>query len=133
MEDILLADAPRVPCPSCAREHLGEATIVLQESLQGYPENRWLGVAFVRQAEAEIQGLFPDIATRLRATRKKMMKTPGKVASFMPFVTEITDRVGDRDCAAAGCKTCDARSGRRLGRISTRIAAAVAKESRRCR
>lgn len=100
-EDVI--NAPRKPCPACSRKHLGQAIVLLQESLQGYPEHRWLAVGHIAEAEAEIFGVYSDIAHRLREVRNQMMNDPDDVPDLMVFIKEITNRLRHN---LRGCMIC---------------------------
>lgn len=65
------ADAPRPTCMACVSKHLGQASVLFQEALQGYPEHRWLAIGHLAEAEAESQAGFPEFAKVLRNERKK--------------------------------------------------------------
>jgi len=93
---------PREPCADCCRKHLGQASALLQESLQGYPDHRWLAIGHVAEAEAEIQGLHPDIAQGLRDTRKAMESDAGVVPDFLAVIGEVSRR--EEDGASCACE-----------------------------
>ena len=88
--DTTVASA-RPSCPACARKHLGQAIVLLQESVQGYPEHRWIAMGHIAEAEAEIQGYSPEIADALRNIRKKMEVEPDFVPSLIAAITKITE------------------------------------------
>jgi len=73
--------------------------VLLQESLQGYPEHRWLAAGHIAEAEAEAMGAFPDIAEMLRQARKRMEQEPEWIPALMPVIEEISRRVGEAKSA----------------------------------
>jgi len=87
------ADSPRKACPDCVRKHLAQAIVLFQEAMQGYPEHRWLAMGHMAEAEAEIEGMFPDIADEIRGLRKKCEEMPGFYPGLIRVIKEITDRV----------------------------------------
>jgi hypothetical protein len=84
---------PRMPCPSCCRKHLGQAVALLQESLQGYPDHRWLAMGHIAEAEAEAMAFYPDISEALRQARKRMEAEPEWMPVLLPVISEISKRV----------------------------------------
>jgi len=97
-------NAPRKPCADCSRKHLAQAAILLQESIAGYPEHRWLAIGHVAEAEAEIAGLYPDVAQGLRASRKAMESDKEVMPDFMAVVSEISRR--ESESGGCGCQSC---------------------------
>ncbi len=71
--------SPRPPCILCVRKHISQASALLQESLQGYPEHRDLAIGHLAEAEAEAEGLSHDFAARLRQERLKLEREEGYV------------------------------------------------------
>ena len=69
MNAIKYHDAARKPCANCARKHLGQAIVLLQESIHGYPEHRWIAAGHIAEAEAEIEGIWQDMASEFRKVR----------------------------------------------------------------
>lgn len=63
----------RESCLMCARKHLGEAEVLMRESIMGYVGHEWLAVGHMSQAEAELIQKFPDIAHSIRAERINYM------------------------------------------------------------
>jgi hypothetical protein len=88
------ASSPRKPCPNCTRKHLAQAVVLLQEAKQGYPNHLWLAVGHMAEAEAEIEGMFQDVACAIRAARK-VAEAGGEVPDLMAIVEDITRRVSE--------------------------------------
>ena len=61
--------APRDACMDCVRKHIAQAIILLQESLLGYPEHKWLAVGHLAEASEECLGEFPAVAQLIRLDR----------------------------------------------------------------
>jgi hypothetical protein len=91
-------DSPRPECLYCVLKHLSQATVLLQESLQGYPYHRWLAIGHLAEAETEMQGYNPAIARDIRAYRKKI--EDGGMVDLIPLIEDIVRIVGDREFAA---------------------------------
>jgi len=121
----ILQRMPRKPCANCARKHLGQAIVLLQESLQGYPSHRWLAVGHIAEAEAEIGAVCPDIMEVLRKARKQMELDDEYVPDLMPVIIEISSRVIKPKTSACndGCSIespRNVRQGRTVARMTTR-------------
>ena len=105
----------RQPCAHCAKKHLCQAMVLLDESMNGYPEHRWLAMGHVAEAESEIAGLYADIAGTLREARKTMDDDRSYVPDFLPVVVEIDERSGPSKGCDGGCGgSCQTASGRSL-------------------
>ena len=72
--------SPRPPCEDCFKEHVGKAVVLLTESKLGYPEHRWLAIANLGEASAEILGISEELANEVRGIKIRMVQDP----SFMP-------------------------------------------------
>jgi len=88
-----MANVPRVQCPDCTRKHLAQAVINLQESIDGHPELRVLAVGHLCEAYAECRQLFPDIATMLDETWRKMFSDVNFIPELMPVIEDISKRM----------------------------------------
>ena len=93
----------RQPCAHCAKKHLCQAMVLLDESMNGYPEHRWMAIGHVAEAESEIAGLYADIAGMLREARKTMDENRSYVSDFLPVVVEIDERSGPSKGCDGGC------------------------------
>lgn len=84
----LSASAPRPPCEDCYKEHIGKAIINLNESLigNGYPAHRWLAVANLAEASAEILGKSADLATEIREIKLKMIADKSYIPELMKYL-----------------------------------------------
>ena len=60
----------RVSCLNCARKHLACATILMTESVLGYPDHKWLAIGHMAQAEAELVKDYLHLALMVREARK---------------------------------------------------------------
>lgn len=77
-------------CGKCARKHLAQAIILLNEAVLGYPTHRWLAVGHLAEAEAEIYAKYPEIAQKIREERLKIIDT-GDSDELMGLIVEISD------------------------------------------
>jgi len=84
------ADAPRPTCEMCVRKHLGQAAVLFQEAIQGYPQHLWLAIGHLAEAEAESQSAYPGFAGLLRHERKK-----AEEGGYTPDCVLLLDRFKD--------------------------------------
>lgn len=64
----------RPTCLDCVRKHIGQATVLLQESEQPeYKQHFWLGMGHLAEAESESLSTYPVLANKLRGYRLAMM------------------------------------------------------------
>jgi hypothetical protein len=61
----------RPTCTYCARKHLAQALILMQEAVQGYPEHRWLAIGHLAEAADELLKIHPEMAHKIRRERKR--------------------------------------------------------------
>lgn len=59
----------RESCAKCVLKHLAQASVLLDESLLGYPEHKWLAVGHLAEAESEALGLDEALANGIRQVR----------------------------------------------------------------
>jgi len=83
----------REPCPMCTLKHLGQAIVLFNESLTGYPTHRWIAVGHMAEAEAEAPS--QDMANRIRAQRIIAMDEPD-------FIPHLTDLLAELDAIVRG-------------------------------
>lgn len=86
------SEAPRPGCILCVKKHLGQAAVLFQEALQGYPAHRWLAIGHLAEAEAESQELDSDFADEIRQERKK-----AEVGDYIPDCTDLLVKCGELD------------------------------------
>jgi len=99
------ADSPRPSCILCVKKHLGQAAVLFQEALQGYPAHRWLAIGHLAEAESESQQMAPEFAEMVRQERKK-----AEVGDYVPDCMDLLAKVGELD-------------GSDMGQIAARVAA----------
>ena len=66
----------RPSCLLCARKHLAQASILISEAAQGYPEHKWLALGHLAEASDELIKEFPVLALRIRDERKRLEGSP---------------------------------------------------------
>ena len=93
-------NAPRPHCVDCTRKHLGQAIVLLQESLHGYPLHVWLAIGHMAEAEAEIEGIYPDLAKVIRGARKQVEVDVKNIPNLLEIIHLVTQR---EDGNASGC------------------------------
>jgi len=79
---------PRPGCIQCVKKHIAQAIILLQESISGYPDHRWLAVGHMAEAEAESPSLSLMLA--IREERLKIMSDEEYIPELMPLLHENT-------------------------------------------
>lgn len=62
----------RQHCLQCFRKHLGNAAVLLEEYYDGYRNYAHAIVGHLDQAAQEIRGLYPELATLVRAHRIRL-------------------------------------------------------------
>ena len=93
------ADAPRPTCEMCARKHLGQASDLFQESLQGYPQHLWIAIGHLAEAEAESQSAYPDFAEAVRQERKKA-EQGGYIPDCVGLLRRFEETINQGRCAS---------------------------------
>jgi len=76
-------------CGKCARKHIAQAIVLLNETHLGYPSHLWLAIGHLAEAEAEIYAKYPDIAQRIREERLKIEET-GDSDALLGLIIEIS-------------------------------------------
>ena len=79
----------RKTCTKCARKHIAQAVVLLNESKLGYPEYLWLAVGHLAEAEAELDAKYHNLAEQVRIERLKVMDT-GDSEALMDLISTIT-------------------------------------------
>lgn len=59
-------------CLQCCGKHLGAAKVLLEESLQGYPENYWTAIGNLSLAADHVLVKYPSLAAMIRDIRKQL-------------------------------------------------------------
>jgi hypothetical protein len=86
----------RQPCLQCLRKHLGNAAVLIEEVLDGYPY-QYMVVGHLDQAAQEIRAYSPDLALVIRAHRIKWQQDPMYDIPFEAFDSfiEVLDSTED--------------------------------------
>lgn len=92
----------RLPCFDCARKHLMQAYVLLEEAHQGYPVHRWLAVGHLAEASAECLSASASLAERIRQVRLviEVADLPD-LPKITPPVNEILTWVSEAEQACA--------------------------------
>ena len=117
--------APRPYCADCSRKHLAQAIVLLQEARQGYPSHVWLAIGHMAEAEAEIEGLYRDVALLIRDCRKKVEQDPSYAPNLMGLINKISARLSGGD-QSAGCGEDGCSLAAHIASLEKRIADRVA-------
>lgn len=94
----------RPSCPDCARKHLAQAVVLLQEAQQGYPEHRWLAIGHLGEAADEIIQALPQVAASIREHRKRLEVDPAYPVPGMLLIEAIGLAVQSGKCKGCGQK-----------------------------
>jgi len=62
----------RPTCTFCARKHIAQASALLGEARQGYPEHVWLAIGHLAEASEELLAVHPELANEIRNHRKRL-------------------------------------------------------------
>ncbi len=60
----------REHCKECVLKHLGQASVLMDEALLGYPLHKVLAIGHMAEAESEALAKWPALANRIRDERK---------------------------------------------------------------
>lgn len=85
----------RPPCTFCARKHLAQALVLLQEARQGYPMHRWLAIGHLAEAADELiaddREPVREVAHALRQDRKQLEVNEGHNVPVMEYLQRLCD------------------------------------------
>ena len=84
---------PRPTCLNCVRKHIGQAIVLLGESLLGYPAHRWIAVGHLGEASEECVERYPELAMKIREIRNRMTDD----LAHMPNLIEMFDLVDSHE------------------------------------
>ncbi len=76
----------RPSCTLCARKHLAQALILMNEARMGYPEHRWLAIGHLAEASDELLKEYPDLANQVRDERKRYESDPAYQVPIMSLI-----------------------------------------------
>lgn len=82
------SEAPRPPCEECFKEHIAKAVVLLTEAGLGYPEHRWLAIANLAEASAEIMGINIVLANEVRGVKLRMIQDKTFIPNLMKYLGE---------------------------------------------
>ncbi len=77
----------RPTCTFCARKHLAQASILVNEAAMGYPAHLWLAIGHMAEASEELISTYPDMANQIRVARKGLEL--GNVVDFMALIEGV--------------------------------------------
>lgn len=76
----------RKSCLKCGVKHIGQAIVLMNESLQGYPHHRLLAIGHLAEAADELILDYPDIAFTVRSIRLQILDL-----DFNTVATDLDD------------------------------------------
>jgi hypothetical protein len=79
----------RPTCLLCVSKHLASAQILLDESLLGYTEHRWLAVGHLNEAESESLEDYPLFSQKIRCLRIILMGQECEVNENTPSIMDL--------------------------------------------
>ena len=81
----------RPSCFDCARKHLAQAIVLETEMRTGYPDFKWLVIAHIAEAEAELVAASAELANELREIRKIFEEDSNVDLPLMPMISRISE------------------------------------------
>ena len=87
----------RKSCLDCARKHVAQAEILLQESVLGYPEHFWLAIGHLAEAETELTHQWLHLAIMIREHRLALIAGTEYVFPAIEVIRELSTVQGDRE------------------------------------
>lgn len=94
----------RPTCTDCALKHLAQASILEQESRQGYPTHIHYALGHMAEAEAELIQQYPKHAEMIRKERKRLEAFPGAKVNFDALIKTVDKECDVCDLAEKGIK-----------------------------
>ena len=80
----------REHCKECVLKHLGQAAVLMDEALLGYPLHKVLAMGHMAEAESEALGKWPALANRIRDERK-VYEMEGGVIDIMELIEKASE------------------------------------------
>jgi len=86
----------RYPCIDCARKHIAQAIVLLNETFQGYPDHRWLAIGHLAEAADELiaDKDFEPVAVHLRQERLRLQEDFEYRPLLMPYIEMLSAQDG---------------------------------------
>jgi hypothetical protein len=87
----------RLACLDCARKHLAQAEVLLDEAAMGYPVHFWLAMGHMAEASSELIEKYPELAEQIRTVRLKMQednKFKPNLCELISIITMVADKDG---------------------------------------
>lgn len=81
----------RSSCLDCARKHLGQAAVLIDESMLGYPTHRWRAIGHLAEAESELVTDYLHMAMEIREHRVAYIEDPGYVIPIDGLIATLTE------------------------------------------
>jgi hypothetical protein len=78
----------RGSCLDCARKHIAQAMILMDEAALGYPFHRWYAAGHLAEAESERRGEYPELARKIRTARLACMDRRRRELNFDDLIRE---------------------------------------------
>ena len=80
----------RTSCPDCARKHLGQASVLMDEAILGYPLHKWLAIGHLAEAESELLADAPYISNNIREHRVAYINDTSYVVPILTLIGDIS-------------------------------------------
>lgn len=81
-------DTLRAACPDCCRKHIAQASILVNESLMGYPEHADMALAHLREAAEEIIAQDEQLADSIMQEHNKFDADRNYYPDLMPLLKQ---------------------------------------------
>ena len=86
----------RRSCLDCVRKHLAQALVLMSESLQGYPNHRWIAIGHLGEAADEAVMDYPKLASEIRQHRLEYMKDTSYNVPIMQLIIKANKLASKR-------------------------------------
>ena len=81
----------RTSCLDCARKHIGQAAVLIDESVLGYPTHRWRAIGHLAEAESELTRDYLHMAMEVREHRIAYIGDERYDVPIDTLITKLTE------------------------------------------
>jgi len=79
----------RQSCIYCVLKHIGQASVLLDESKLGYPFHKWYAIGHLAEAESESLDERPELSEVIRNFRTEIMRTDKEPDYKEPSIDDL--------------------------------------------
>ena len=87
----------RVSCLDCARKHIAQAAVLIDESVLGYPTHRWRAVGHLAEAESELTRDYLYMAQEIRGHRVAYIGDKRYDVPIDQLIATLTEIASDKE------------------------------------